>query len=109
MLPLWQRGMEGDFKDICLFIIHKISPCPSFPKRGIMGWIKHGETEGGEVKRYKGTIDVPLSEKAETDGMGLGIPLENIFRIEQDYAALNVIEFWEKYQVVKLINGIIND
>jgi hypothetical protein len=37
MLPLWQRGMEGDFKDICLFIIHKISPRPSFPKRGIMG------------------------------------------------------------------------
>jgi hypothetical protein len=37
MLPLWQRGVEGDFKDICLFIIHKISPCPSFPKRGIMG------------------------------------------------------------------------
>ncbi len=37
MLPLWQRGMEGDFKDICLFIIHKISPYPSFPKRGIMG------------------------------------------------------------------------
>jgi hypothetical protein len=29
--------MEGDFKDICLFIIHKISPCPSFPKRGVMG------------------------------------------------------------------------
>jgi hypothetical protein len=28
--------MEGDFKDICLFIIHKISPNPSFPKRGIM-------------------------------------------------------------------------
>jgi hypothetical protein len=37
MFPLWQRGMKGDFKDICLFIIHKISPCPSFPKRGIMG------------------------------------------------------------------------
>jgi hypothetical protein len=29
--------MKGDFKDICLFIIHKISPCPSFPKRGITG------------------------------------------------------------------------
>ena len=38
----------------------------------------------------------------------LGIPLENIFRIEQDYAALNIIEFWDKYPVVKLINGIIN-
>ena len=24
--------------------------------------IRHGETEGGEIRRYKGTIDVPLSE-----------------------------------------------
>ena len=38
----------------------------------------------------------------------LGIPLENIFRIEQDYGALNIIEFWDKYPVVKLINGITN-
>ena len=36
MFPLWQRGMEGDFKNICLFIIYKISPNPSLPKRGIM-------------------------------------------------------------------------
>lgn len=35
----------------------------------------------------------------------LGIPLENIFRIEQDYAAVNIIELWEKYPVVKLVNG----
>lgn len=35
----------------------------------------------------------------------LGMPLENIFRIEQDYAAVNIIEFWDKYPVVKLING----
>jgi alpha-ribazole phosphatase len=35
----------------------------------------------------------------------LGIPLENIFRIEQDYTALNIIEFWEKYPVLKLLNG----
>ena len=35
----------------------------------------------------------------------LGVPLENIFRIEQDHAAVNVIEFWEKYPVVKLMNG----
>jgi alpha-ribazole phosphatase/probable phosphoglycerate mutase len=33
----------------------------------------------------------------------LGIPLENIFRIEQDFAALNVIELWD-YPVVKKIN-----
>jgi len=38
----------------------------------------------------------------------LGIPLENIFRIEQDYAALNVIELWDRYPVVKLINGVID-
>jgi alpha-ribazole phosphatase len=35
----------------------------------------------------------------------LGMPLENIFRIEQDFGALNVIEMWD-YPVVKLINGI---
>ncbi len=35
----------------------------------------------------------------------LEIPLGNIFRIEQDYGALNIIEFWDKYPVVKLING----
>jgi alpha-ribazole phosphatase/probable phosphoglycerate mutase len=34
----------------------------------------------------------------------LGMPLENIFRIEQSFAALNVIEMWD-YPVVKLING----
>lgn len=35
----------------------------------------------------------------------LGAPMEHIFRIEQDYAAVNIIEFWEKYPVVKLLNG----
>jgi alpha-ribazole phosphatase len=35
----------------------------------------------------------------------LGMPLENIFRIEQDYAAVNIVEFWEKYPVLKLLNG----
>lgn len=38
----------------------------------------------------------------------LGIPLENIFRIEQDYGAVNIIEFWDKYPVVKLLNGSSN-
>ena len=37
----------------------------------------------------------------------LGIPLENIFRIEQDNASVNIIEFWDNYPVVKLLNGVI--
>lgn len=36
----------------------------------------------------------------------MGVPLENIFRIEQDHASVNIIEFWERYPVVKLVNGI---
>ena len=36
----------------------------------------------------------------------LEIPFENIFRIEQDYGALNIVEFHDKYPVVKLINFI---
>ncbi|HAM49595.1 MAG TPA: histidine phosphatase family protein [Nitrospiraceae bacterium] len=35
----------------------------------------------------------------------LGIPLENIFRIEQDNGAVNIIEFWDRYPVMKLLNG----
>jgi alpha-ribazole phosphatase/probable phosphoglycerate mutase len=36
----------------------------------------------------------------------LGVPLENIFRIEQHNAAINIIEFHDAYPVIKLINGI---
>jgi alpha-ribazole phosphatase len=36
----------------------------------------------------------------------LGIPLENIFRIEQDFAALNIIELWD-YPVVKQMNYVV--
>lgn len=39
----------------------------------------------------------------------MGIPLENIFRIEQNFAAINIIEFWDNYPVVKLINYIVQD
>ncbi|GAB4486380.1 MAG: histidine phosphatase family protein [Thermodesulfovibrionales bacterium] len=34
----------------------------------------------------------------------LGMPLDNIFRIEQDHAALNVIEFWDRHPVVRQMN-----
>lgn len=37
----------------------------------------------------------------------LGIPLENIFRIDQDHGGINIIELWDRYPVVKLINGTI--
>ncbi|MDO8282510.1 MAG: alpha-ribazole phosphatase [Thermodesulfovibrionia bacterium] len=35
----------------------------------------------------------------------LGIPLENIFRVEQDYGCLNIVEMWD-YPVVKCINYV---
>ncbi|MGC2062004.1 MAG: histidine phosphatase family protein, partial [Thermodesulfovibrionales bacterium] len=35
----------------------------------------------------------------------LGAPLENIFRIEQEYGCINIIEQWQRYPVVKLMNG----
>jgi alpha-ribazole phosphatase len=53
------------------------------------------------VVSHGGVIRIILCE-------ALGIPLENIFRIEQDYAALNVIEYRDKYPVVRLINGLIH-
>jgi len=35
----------------------------------------------------------------------LGIPDEMIFRIDQAYAAINVIDYFENYPVVRLLNG----
>jgi len=78
-----------------------------------------GETTLAVRDRVIGAVDAILCEHAGQDvavvahgGVNriilchiLGIPLENIFRIEQDYAALNIIEFWEKYPVLKLLNG----
>ncbi len=49
------------------------------------------------IVSHGGVIRVLLCEM-------LGMPLENIFRIEQSFAAVNVIEIWD-YPVVKLING----
>ncbi len=34
IIPLWKRGMEGDFKNKCFLMIYKISPHPSLLKRG---------------------------------------------------------------------------
>lgn len=36
----------------------------------------------------------------------LGMPLENIFRVEQNFGAVNIIELWDGLPVVKLLNGI---
>jgi len=35
----------------------------------------------------------------------MGVPLENIFRVEQDFACVNIVEFHDGYPVVKLLNG----
>ncbi|MGB9735275.1 MAG: alpha-ribazole phosphatase [bacterium] len=36
----------------------------------------------------------------------LGLPLNNIFRIEQDFGALNIIEFHRRFPILRLLNGI---
>ena len=51
------------------------------------------------IVSHGGVIRVLLCEM-------LGMPLENIFRIDQDYAALNVIELWD-YPVVRHINYVV--
>lgn len=35
----------------------------------------------------------------------LGMPLENIFRLEQDLACYNIIELWEQLPVIKALNA----
>lgn len=35
----------------------------------------------------------------------LGMPLENLFRVEQDFACVNIISFHDGYPAVRLVNG----
>lgn len=69
--------------------------------RGIKAFeeiMKKHDGQNIAIVSHGGVIRVLLCEM-------LGMPLENIFRIEQSFAALNVIEMWD-YPVVKLINGV---
>jgi hypothetical protein len=43
IFPLWKRGMKGDFLNN---YFHKISPNPSFPKRGIIPPFGKGRAGG---------------------------------------------------------------
>ena len=61
--------------------------------------VKEHEGEDVAVVTHGGVTRVILCEM-------LGMPLENIFRIEQDFGALNVIEMWD-YPVVKKINYVV--
>lgn len=36
----------------------------------------------------------------------LNIPLENIFKIEQDFTCVNIIDFYDGFPVLKLLNGV---
>lgn len=39
----------------------------------------------------------------------LGMPLEHIFRVEQDFAGVSIIEMWDELPVVKLLNWSMNE
>ena len=61
--------------------------------------INNHKEENIAIVSHGGIIRIILCEL-------LGIPLENIFRIEQDFAALNVIEIWD-YPIVRHINYVV--
>lgn len=87
--PLKFSPMEGEStleaRDRTLPVFHEIVD-------------KHKE-QNIAIVSHGGVIRIILCEL-------LGIPLENIFRIEQDFAALNVIEMWD-YPVVKRLNYVV--
>lgn len=64
---------------------------------------------GGILERHKGTAIAIVAHGGVnrvilSDAMGL--PLDNFFRVEQDYGCVNVIDFFDDgVKVVKLLNG----
>jgi broad specificity phosphatase PhoE len=104
--PLKFRPMEGEstieVRDRAVGALEKIlnrntdnPPIPPLDKGGQGGVTS---SESITIVSHGGINRILLCEL-------LGIPLENIFRIEQDYGCQNVVELWDNYPVVKLING----
>ena len=58
----------------------------------------HGEDEKIAVAAHGGVNRIILCHV-------MNVPLDQIFRIEQDNAAVNIINFYDNYPVVKLLNG----
>jgi len=84
--PLKFSPMEGEstleVKERALKVFHEI--------------IRNHEDEKIAIVSHGGITRVILCEM-------LGMPLENIFRIEQDFAALNIIELWD-YPTIRCMN-----
>ena len=38
----------------------------------------------------------------------MGLPLENLFRLDQNYGCLNIIDYFPDLAVVRLVNGGVN-
>jgi broad specificity phosphatase PhoE len=52
--------------------------------------VRHGETEGSEPKRYKGTLDVPLSRRGERQAEEAAVFIAQILsgaRLDAVYAS----------------------
>jgi alpha-ribazole phosphatase/probable phosphoglycerate mutase len=74
------------------------------------------EIKGRVIGALKKILDRHAGETVAVVGHGgvnrvalchfMGMPLENIFRIEQEFACVNIVEFYDSYPVVKLLNGI---
>jgi alpha-ribazole phosphatase len=74
-------------------------------ERALQGWREvQALHRGGDVAvvSHGGVNRVLLCEF-------LGVPLANIFRLEQDAGCLNVVRFYEGYPVLKLLNGNVTE
>ena len=53
--------------------------------------IRHGATEGSETKRYKGSIDVPLSENGQRQMEQVAKYLNRPYKSDTTYNGLNAV------------------
>ncbi|UCH45037.1 MAG: histidine phosphatase family protein [Nitrospiraceae bacterium] len=70
--------------------------------RALKAWneiIRNHMDEAIAIVSHGGIIRVILCEM-------LGVPLENIFKIEQDFGALNIIELWD-YPTIRCLNYVV--
>jgi len=100
----YPKELEGRFQDLANFCIPGGESLMDVRRRALPRLDELLQQHAGQtiaVVAHAGINRVILSE-------ALGLPLDNLFRLDQNYGCLNIIDYFPDLPVVRLINGGVN-
>ena len=100
----YPRELEARFRDLPNFRIPGGESLLDVRTRALptlQSLIRRHEGQSFLVVAHAGINRVILSE-------ALGLPLDNLFRLDQNYGCLNIVDYFPDLAVVRLVNGGVN-